>query len=47
MKEVTATAYTVDEAIQLALSQLGVSRDRVEISVLDHGEKRVFRYFWQ
>ncbi|ANB58873.1 R3H domain protein [Anoxybacillus sp. B7M1] len=39
MKEVTATASTVDEAIQLALNQLGVSRDRVEIDVLEQGKK--------
>ena len=32
MKEVTATAATVDEAVQLALQQLGVSRDRAEIT---------------
>lgn len=45
MKEVTATASTVDEAIQLALSQLGVSRDRVEINVLDYGKKGFFGIF--
>ncbi|GGJ64773.1 spoIIIJ-associated protein [Anoxybacillus voinovskiensis] len=45
MKEVTATASTVDEAIELALNQLGVSKDRVEISVLDEGKKGLFGIF--
>lgn len=45
MKEVTATASTVDEAIQLALSQLGVSKDRVEINVLNQGKKGLFGIF--
>ncbi|WP_027408142.1 RNA-binding cell elongation regulator Jag/EloR [Anoxybacteroides tepidamans] len=39
MKVITATASTVDEAIQSALNELGVSRDRVEIDILDHGKK--------
>ncbi|WP_374718677.1 RNA-binding cell elongation regulator Jag/EloR [Parageobacillus toebii] len=45
MKEVTATAATVDEAVQLALQQLGVSRDRAEITVLDEGRKGLFGIF--
>ncbi|GLH63940.1 RNA-binding cell elongation regulator Jag/EloR [Parageobacillus sp. G301] len=45
MKEVTATAATVDEAVQLALQQLGVSRDRAEITVLDKGRKGLFGIF--
>ncbi|MBA2874334.1 RNA-binding cell elongation regulator Jag/EloR [Thermaerobacillus caldiproteolyticus] len=39
MKEVTATAATVDEAVQLALNQLGISKDRAEVTVLDEGKK--------
>ncbi|SFA42694.1 spoIIIJ-associated protein [Parageobacillus thermantarcticus] len=45
MKEVTATAATVDEAVQLALQQLGVSRDRAEIIVLEKGRKGLFGIF--
>jgi spoIIIJ-associated protein len=45
VKEVTATAATVDEAVQLALQQLGVSRDRAEITVLDEGRKGLFGIF--
>jgi spoIIIJ-associated protein len=45
VKEVTATAATVDEAVQLALQQLGVSRDRAEIKVLDEGRKGLFGIF--
>lgn len=44
MKEVTATAATVEEAVQLALQQLGVSRDRAEIIVVEK-EKRVIWNF--
>jgi spoIIIJ-associated protein len=45
VKEVTATASTVDEAIQLALNQLGISKDRAEIDVLDHGKKGLLGIF--
>lgn len=45
MREVTATASTVDEAIESALKQLGVSKDRVEIDVLDYGKKGLFGIF--
>jgi spoIIIJ-associated protein len=45
VKEATATAATVDEAVQLALQQLGVSRDRAEITVLDEGRKGLFGIF--
>ncbi|MFC4182796.1 RNA-binding cell elongation regulator Jag/EloR [Saccharococcus thermophilus] len=45
MKEVTATAATVDEAVQSALQQLGVSKDRAEIVVLDEGKKGLFGIF--
>lgn len=45
MKEVTATAATVEEAVQLALQQLGVSRDRAEIIVVEKGKKGLFGIF--
>ncbi|EZP74815.1 single-stranded nucleic acid binding R3H domain-containing protein [Parageobacillus genomosp. 1] len=45
MKEVTATAATVDEAVQSALRQLGVSKNRAEIIVLDEGKKGLFGIF--
>jgi predicted RNA-binding protein Jag len=33
---IEAQGHTVDEAIQIALNQLGVSRDKVEIEILHH-----------
>src|SRR5438128_10805869 len=33
---IEAQGLTVDEAIQIALNQLGVSRDKVEIDILHH-----------
>jgi spoIIIJ-associated protein len=45
VKEVTATAATVDEAVQSALRQLGVSENRAEIIVLDEGKKGLFGIF--
>jgi spoIIIJ-associated protein len=45
VKEVTVTAATVDEAVQSALQQLGVSKNRVEIVVLDEGKKGLFGIF--
>ncbi|HXC50749.1 MAG TPA: RNA-binding cell elongation regulator Jag/EloR [Candidatus Limnocylindrales bacterium] len=33
---IEAQGHTVDEAIQIALNQLGVSRDKVEIDILHH-----------
>ncbi|AGT33873.1 protein jag [Geobacillus genomosp. 3] len=45
MKEVTATAATVEEAVQLALAQLGVPRERTEIVVIDEGKKGWFGLF--
>lgn len=37
MRELEISAKTVDEAIRLALEQLGVSRDQVEVTVLKKG----------
>ncbi|KPC97903.1 hypothetical protein LR69_03884 [Geobacillus sp. BCO2] len=45
MKEVTATARTVEEAVQLALAQLGVPRERAVIVVLDEGKRGWFGLF--
>ncbi|HZG59134.1 MAG TPA: RNA-binding cell elongation regulator Jag/EloR [Anoxybacillus sp.] len=39
MKEVTATAQTVEEAVNLALAQLNVPKERAEIIVVDEGKK--------
>jgi spoIIIJ-associated protein len=37
MASIEKTAKTVDEAVQLALAELGVPRDRVEVEVLEEG----------
>lgn len=42
---VEKTAKTVDEAIELALEELEVSRDEVEVEVLDEGNKGVLGLF--
>lgn len=39
MREITASGETVDEAIQSALEQLNLSKDEVEIEVIDEGKK--------
>lgn len=39
MNGITAKGQTVEEAVQSALVQLGVSREQVEIRVLDEGRK--------
>ena len=39
MKEIVTEGNTVDEAIQIALEKLKVSRDQVEIDVLDSGSR--------
>lgn len=39
MREVTASGQTVEEAVQSALKQLSMSRDEVEIEVIDRGKK--------
>jgi spoIIIJ-associated protein len=42
VKEVEVTAKTVEEATQMALEQLGVGEDNVEIEVVKKGSKGVF-----
>ncbi|MBY7145157.1 protein jag [Virgibacillus sp. NKC19-3] len=39
MREITASGQTVDEAIQSALEQLNITRDQVEVDVIDGGKK--------
>lgn len=39
MKEVTASGQTVDEAVQSALEQLDLSKDQVEVEIIDEGKK--------
>ena len=41
MKELEVSGKTVDEAIQIALEQLGVSEDKVEVTVLKKGRSGV------
>lgn len=45
MKELTATGQTVEEAIEKGISQLKVSRDKVDIKVIDEGKKGIFGIF--
>ena len=39
MREITASGETVEEAIESALHQLNIPRDRAEIEVIDEGKK--------
>jgi len=41
MKWVEKTAKTVDEAVDLALKELGITRDKAEIVVIDEGSKGI------
>lgn len=45
MREVTAIGLTVNEAVDEALRQLEVSKEEVEITILDEGKKGFFGYF--
>ena len=42
LKRIEKTAKTVDEAIELALAELGATKAQVEIEVLDEGSKGLF-----
>ena len=43
MREIIKQASTVDEAIDLALRELGLTREQVTCEVLEYPEKRLFR----
>jgi spoIIIJ-associated protein len=45
VKEITATGQTVEEAIEKGISQLKVSREKVDIKVIDEGKKGIFGIF--
>jgi spoIIIJ-associated protein len=45
VKEVTAAGQSVEEAVVSALSQLNVSRDEVEIKVVNEGKRGIFGIF--
>lgn len=45
MKQVEKMGRTVEEAIELALGELNVSKDKANIEVLDEGNKGVFGLF--
>lgn len=42
MKEIIKKGKTVDEAINIALNEMGVSRENVEIEVISEGNKGIF-----
>lgn len=42
MRSVEKSARTVEEAVQLALAELGVGRDRVDVQVLSEGRPALF-----
>jgi spoIIIJ-associated protein len=45
VKQVTATGQTVDDAVNSALEQLKVTKDRAEIHIIDEGKKGLFGIF--
>ncbi|NSL52357.1 RNA-binding cell elongation regulator Jag/EloR [Calidifontibacillus erzurumensis] len=47
MKQLTATGtgQTVDEAIENALKELNVAKEKVEVSIIDEGKKGIFGVF--
>ena len=42
MKEIEVQAKTIEEAIEIALKELGVQRDDVEIKILKEEKKGLF-----
>ncbi len=42
MKSIRKTGKTVEQAVELALKELGVSREEVDVEVLDAGSKGIF-----
>ncbi len=45
MKQLTARGKTVDDAIQSALQQLRISKEEVEVTVIDEGSKGFLNLF--
>ncbi len=45
MREVEATGQTVEEAIESALSQLKITKEEAEITIIDQGKKSLFGLF--
>ncbi|MED3654255.1 RNA-binding cell elongation regulator Jag/EloR [Heyndrickxia sporothermodurans] len=45
MKEVTATGQSVEEAVEVALGKLNVTKERIEYQIIDEGKKRLFGIF--
>ena len=42
MKSIRKKGKTVEQAVELALKELGVSREEVDVEVLDAGSKGIF-----
>lgn len=45
MKQITATGQTVEEAVQSALKQLGITEDQAKINIVDEGKKGILGLF--
>lgn len=45
MKQVTASAQTVEEAVNQALRELNTTRDKVEVRIIQEGKKGLFGVF--
>ncbi|MEH7109187.1 MULTISPECIES: RNA-binding cell elongation regulator Jag/EloR [Bacillaceae] len=45
MKQVTATGQTVEEAVEQALAQLQITKDRADVDIIDEGKKGIFGIF--
>lgn len=46
MSIITAKGQTVELAVQDALRQLNVSKDRVDINIIDEGKRGFLGLFW-
>ncbi|MGM8215778.1 RNA-binding cell elongation regulator Jag/EloR [Bacillaceae bacterium W0354] len=45
MREITASGQTVEEAIENALSQLGLTKEQVSVEIIDEGKKGLLGVF--
>lgn len=45
MKSIETTGKTVDEAIENALKELNITKDMVDIDIIEHGSKGLFNLF--